>query len=423
MADDNAPAPRRWHRALGPGLITACVVIGPGSILTSSKVGAGNGYSMSWVVLVSAVFMLTFIQMAARLGAVAKESPGQLLAARAGRWLAVLIGVSIFFVASAFQFGNNLGVHSAFEAYFQFDYIIIVFNATAIAFLFFFKNLYRALEKLMMVFVGLMLIAFAANLLFAKPSASEWVRGMLPSGLGSLDISVLGLVGTTFAIAAAYFQIYLVRQKGIQREDLPSSLIDSRVGVVLMAAITLMIMGTAAAALKGVKLEGAADVAVQLEPLFGSSGKALFCLGLFSAAYSSFLINSMVGGFVMSDGLGLGSGPEDKWPRYITAAVLLIGMGVAMFVIKTGAEPLSAIVMAQAVTVVVAPLLAAVLLWLCNRKDIMGEDRNRWPTNLLGAVGFVMLIAMAGYTAFKSIPEKIEKIKAAAVKPVSPAGK
>ena len=423
MADDNAPAPRRWHRALGPGLITACVVIGPGSILTSSKVGAGHGYSMSWVVLVSAVFMLTFIQMAARLGAVAKESPGQLLAARAGRWLAVLIGVSIFFVASAFQFGNNLGVHSAFEAYFQFDYIIIVFNATAIAFLFFFKNLYRALEKLMMVFVGLMLIAFAANLLFAKPSASEWVRGMLPSGLGSLDISVLGLVGTTFAIAAAYFQIYLVRQKGIQREDLPSSLIDSRVGVVLMAAITLMIMGTAAAALKGVKLEGAADVAVQLEPLFGSSGKALFCLGLFSAAYSSFLINSMVGGFVMSDGLGLGSGPEDKWPRYITAAVLLIGMGVAMFVIKTGAEPLTAIVMAQAVTVVVAPLLAAVLLWLCNRKDIMGEDRNRWPTNLLGAVGFVMLIAMAGYTAFKSIPEKIEKIKAAAVKPVSPAGK
>ncbi|MDE2680559.1 MAG: Nramp family divalent metal transporter, partial [Verrucomicrobiota bacterium] len=376
MTDDNAPAPRRWHRALGPGLITACVVIGPGSILTSSKVGAENGYSMSWVVLASAIFMLTFIQMAARLGVVAKESPGQLLADRAGRWLAVLIGVSIFFVASAFQFGNNLGVHSAFEAYFQFDSIVIVFNAAAIAFLFFFKNLYRALEKLMMVFVGVMLLAFAANLLFAKPNLTEWARGLAPTSMGSLDISVLGLVGTTFAIAAAYFQIYLVRQKGIQREDLPSSLIDSRVGVLLMAAITLMIMGTAAAALKGVKLEGAADVAMQLEPLFGSWGKALFCLGLFSAAYSSFLINSMVGGFVLSDGLGLGSGPEDKWPRYMTAAVLLIGMGVAMFVIKTGTKPLAAIVMAQAVTVIVAPLLAAVLLWLCNRKDIMGKDRN-----------------------------------------------
>jgi manganese transport protein len=423
MADDNAPAPRRWYRALGPGLITACVVIGPGSILTSSEVGAKHGYAMSWIVLASAVFMLTFIQMAARLGVVANESPGQLLAARAGRWLAVLIGVSIFFVASAFQSGNNLGVHSAFEAYFESDNIVIIFNLAAIAFLFFFKNLYRALEKLMMGFVGLMLLAFAANLLFAKPSPTEWARGLVPNGIGSLDISVLGLVGTTFAIAAAYFQIYLVQQKGIQREDLPSSLIDSRLGVLLMAAITLMIMGTAAAALKGIKLEGAADVAAQLEPLFGSWGKALFCLGLFSAAYSSFLINSMVGGFVLADGLGLGSGPEDKWPRYLTAVVLLIGMGVALFVIKTGTEPLTAIVMAQAVTVIAAPLLAGVLLWLCNCKDIMGKDRNGWLANSLGALGFVMLIAMAGYTAFKSIPKNLEKIKAGTVEPVQPAGK
>jgi Mn2+/Fe2+ NRAMP family transporter len=406
MADKNAPATRRWYRALGPGLITACVVIGPGSILTSSKVGAEHGYAMSWIVLASAVFMLTFIQMAARLGVVAKESPGQLLAARAGRWLAVLIGVSIFFVASAFQFGNNLGVHSAFEAYFEFDNIVIIFNAVAIAFLFFFKNLYRALEKLMMGFVGLMLLAFAANLLFAKPNPTEWAQGLVPNAIGSLDISVLGLVGTTFAIAAAYFQIYLVRQKGIKREDLPASLIDSRLGVLLMAAITLMIMGTAAAALKGVQLGGAADVAVQLKPLFGSWGKALFCLGLFSAAYSSFIINSMVGGFVLSDGLGLGSGPEDKWPRYLTAAVLIIGMGVAMFVIKTGTKPLAAIVMAQAVTVIVAPLLAAVLLWLCNREDIMGKDRNGPLINALGGVGFVLLLVMAGNTAvYKVWPE------------------
>ena len=406
MADKNAPATRRWYRALGPGLITACVVIGPGSILTSSKVGAEHGYAMSWIVLASAVFMLTFIQMAARLGVVAKESPGQLLAARAGRWLAVLIGVSIFFVASAFQFGNNLGVHSAFEAYFEFDNIVIIFNAVAIAFLFFFKNLYRALEKLMMGFVGLMLLAFAANLLFAKPNPTEWAQGLVPNAIGSLDISVLGLVGTTFAIAAAYFQIYLIRQKGIRREDLPASLIDSRLGVLLMAAITLMIMGTAAAALKGVQLGGAADVAVQLKPLFGSWGKALFCLGLFSAAYSSFIINSMVGGFVLSDGLGLGSGPEDKWPRYLTAAVLIIGMGVAMFVIKTGTKPLAAIVMAQAVTVIVAPLLAAVLLWLCNREDIMGKDRNGPLINALGGVGFVLLLVMAGNTAvYKVWPE------------------
>ncbi|MDP7009770.1 MAG: Nramp family divalent metal transporter [Verrucomicrobiota bacterium] len=407
MSEDNTPQPRRWYQALGPGLITACVVIGPGSILTSSKVGASQGYGMSWVVIASVVFMMTFTMMASRLGVVAKESPGKILTDSAGRWLAVLIGLSVFFIASAFQFGNNLGVHTAFNAYIEFDYIVIIFNAAAIAFLFLFKNLYKALEKLMMGFVGLMLLAFAANLIFAQPNLVEWAKGFVPGGQTKVDITVLGLVGTTFVIAAAYFQIYLVRQKGIEREDLPASLVDSRVGACLMALITLMIMGTAAAVLRGQELAGAGEVAKQLEPLFGSWGKGLFCLGLFSAAYSSFLINSMIGGFVLSDGLGLGSDPDEKWTRYMTTVVLLTGMGVALYVINTGTKPVAAIVMAQAVTVIAGPLMAGVLLWLCNRKDLMGEDRNSPLMNALGGVGFVLLLSMAWYTASAKVWPKI----------------
>lgn len=407
MSEDNTPQPRRWYQALGPGLITACVVIGPGSILTSSKVGASQGYGMSWVVIASVVFMMTFTMMASRLGVVAKESPGKILTDSAGRWLAVLIGVSVFFIASAFQFGNNLGVHTAFNAYIEFDYIVIIFNAAAIAFLFLFKNLYKALEKLMMGFVGLMLLAFAANLIFAQPNLVEWAKGFAPGGQTKVDITVLGLVGTTFVIAAAYFQIYLVRQKGIEREDLPASLVDSRVGACLMALITLMIMGTAASVLRGQELAGAGEVAKQLEPLFGSWGKGLFCLGLFSAAYSSFLINSMIGGFVLSDGLGLGSDPDEKWTRYMTTVVLLTGMGVALYVINTGTKPVAAIVMAQAVTVIAGPLMAGVLLWLCNRKDLMGEDRNSPLMNALGGVGFVLLLSMAWYTASAKVWPKI----------------
>ena len=407
MADDISRSTRRWHHALGPGLITACVVIGPGSILTSSKVGASQGYGMSWVVVVAVIFMMTFTIMASRLGAVAKESPGKMVTDGAGRWLAILIGLSVFFIASAFQFGNNLGVHTAFNAYIEFDYIVIIFNAAAIAFLFLFKNLYKALEKLMMGFVGLMLLAFAANLFFAKPNLGEWVKGFVPGGQTEVDITVLGLVGTTFVIAAAYFQIYLVRQKGIRREDLKYSLVDSRVGAGLMAVITLMIMGTAASVLRGQDLAGAGDVAKQLEPLFGSWGKGLFCLGLFCAAYSSFLINSMIGGFVLSDGLGLGSDPNEKWTRYMTTVVLLTGMGVALYVIKTGTKPVAAIVMAQAVTVIAAPLMAGVLLWLCNRKDLMGEDRNSPLLNTLGGLGFVLLLAMAWYTATAKVWPKV----------------
>ena len=417
MPDDNSPQPRRWYQALGPGLITACVVIGPGSILTSSKVGAGQGYGMSWVVLLSVIFMVTYLTLGARLGVVAKESTGKLVADRAGRWLAALIGISVFFISAAFQFGNNLGVDTAFNTYIEFDYIIVVFNALAIAFLLFFKNLYKALERLMVVFVGVMLLAFAANLFFAKPDLGQWARGFVPGAQAEVSLSVLGLVGTTFVITAAYFQTFLVRQKGWDREQLREGMVDARVGAVLMMVITLMIMGTSAAVLKGETLGGVGDVAAQLEPLFGKWGKGLFCLGLFSAAYSSFIVNSMIGGFILSDGLGLGSNPEDKWPKRLTIAVLLTGMIVALLIKQAGFNKLHAIVAAQAVTVVASPLVAGALLWLSNRKDVMGEDRNGPVANIFGSLGLAVLIAMAGYTAFKSIPDNIEKIRASQTVP------
>ncbi len=393
-------SPRKWYQSIGPGLITACVVIGPGSILTSSKVGARNGFDLTWIVVLSVIFMMAFMQMGARLGAVLKESPGTVIARRAGRWLAVVIGISIFFIASAFQFGNNLGVDSAFKSYVDFDYIVIVFNALAIGFLFVFKDLYKAIEKLMMCFVGLMLVSFALNLGFALSNMPDVQPIMVRNADEPLfDISLLGLVGTTFVIAAAYYQAYLVQQKGWTRNEIHDGLIDARVGSVLMAVITLMIMCTAAAVLRGKTLGNVDEVAEQLAPLFGDLGKPLFCIGLFSAAYSSFLVNSMIGGFILSDGLGLGNKPSGLAPRLLTAAVLLTGMGVALYVILTGTKPVPAIVAAQAVTVLAAPLIGGVMLWLTNSEEVMGEDTNSLLVNVVGGIGLLLLLAMAWYTA------------------------
>jgi len=398
----------RWMRSIGPGLVTACVVIGPGSILTSSKIGADEGYSKSWVVVVAVFCMMVYTTLGAKLGAVARQSPGELISGRAGRPLAVLVGLGIFFVSAAFQFGNNLGVHSALVAYANSDYWVVLFNAVALAFLFGFRDLYRMVERMMSVFVGLMLLSFAMNLWFAKPDAAEFVRGLVPLGSSTGDstsfgLPLLGLVGTTFVISAAYYQAYLVRFKGWTQENLRMGMIDARIGSMIMLLITLMIMTTAAAVLRGKDLAGVADVANQLQPLFGEKGRLIFCVGLFSAAFSSFIVNSMIGGFILSDSLNLGSMPEDRWPRILTAAVLLIGMVVALFVIKSGIKPIAAIVAAQAVTVVVAPLMAGVLLWLTNLPGVMGEHRNGFWLNLAAGFGLVLLVLMAWYTASQKV--------------------
>lgn len=426
VEESTSSRPHWWQR-IGPGLVTACVVIGPGSILTSSNLGAKDGYSMIWVVLVSVVFMLVYTSLGAKLGTVTSESTCTLLAKTVGRPLTVLIGCGVFFISAAYQFGNNLGVHSAIENFTEESkYGVVIFNAISIAFLFGFKNLYKLVERLMSVFVALMLASFAINLFFAKPNLLEMAQGIIPSA-GSdsdsiLNISLLGLVGTTFVITAAFYQSYLARFKGWKVNDLKDGRIDACVSATIMALITIMIMSTAAAVLRGKELAGVSDVGNALQPLFGDKGQILFCIGLFSAAYSSFIVNSMIGGFILSDSLGLGGTPKDKWTRILTAAVLLTGMFVALYVIRSGTKPVVAIVAAQAVTVVAAPLAAGALLLLTSSKKIMGEHRNGPFLNLLAGAGFVLLLGMAWYIATEKVLPQIQKMRgeSAAVIQVEP---
>lgn len=414
---------RRWLRAIGPGLVTACVVIGPGSILTSSKVGATHGYSMAWVVVIAVFCMLTYMTLGARLGVVTGQSAGDVVTRKLGRPLAALIGAGAFFISALYQFGNNVGVHSAIEAYIDWDYWVVLFNAAAIAFLFAFKDLYKALERAMSVFVGIMLIAFAVNLWFAGPDPAAMARGFVPratsaSGKPVIDLNLLGLIGTTFVITAAYYQSYLARFKGWNVAQLKEGLVDARVGSLLMMLITLMIMFNASAAFYGridaAELASVNDVAAQLESAFGPKGRALFCIGLFSAAYSSFLVNSMIGGFMLADGLGLGSSPTDRVPRLLTVGVLLTGMVIGLISIINDWQPVPAIVAAQAVTVLVAPLMAGTLWWLTTRKDVMGEHTNSAGLNVAAAIGFALLLLMAYRLAAIDIPARLESLRAPA---------
>jgi len=403
-------APKRWWQRIGPGLITACVVIGPGSILTSSRTGAQYGYAMNWVVVLAVLFMMVYTTISARLGVVTEESTGTLVARHAGRWLAVLIGLAVFFIASAFQFGNNLGVHSAFQPFWPSRIPLYLFNALTLVFLFAFRNLYRAIERLMMVLVAVMLASFALNLGFARPDPVAWLAGFVPSLERRPDLGLLGLVATTFVVAAAYYQSYLVKQKGWSLEDVEDSLRDARVGATIMAVITLMIMATAGSVLRGRELQTVADVAAQLEPLFGRAGQAIFCVGLFAAAYSSFLVNSLIGGYILADGLGLAKRHDELVAKLFTAAVLLTGMLVALHALDAGAAPVGAIVAAQAVTVIASPLMAFVLLWLANSRAVVGHRRPALLTNAAAAVGLLVVLLIAWHVATTRVWPKLAEL-------------
>jgi len=408
---DSKPAFKltRLFSAIGPGLVIACVCIGPGSILTSSQVGADSGYSKAWVVVVSVVFMLVYTCLAMKLGVVTGKSACLVIREEGGAWLSILLGGSVFFIAAAYQFGNNLGVHSAINGFYPSKYWILLFNAAALLFIFGFKNLYKLLETMMAIMVAVMLLSFAINLGFAQPNLGELAMGLIPFRSGfDFELPLMGLVGTTFVMSNAFYQSYLVRFKGWTAEDMQSGFIDASVGTAIMALITLMILCTAAAVFHGLpgdhQLTSVSQVGQQLEPFFGARGRIIFSVGLFAAAFSSFVVNSMVGGFVLSDAFGWGSSPEETWPRRLTAVVLLAGMAIALAMILLDWEkPVGLIVAAQAATVLAAPLIAATLLWLTNKKSVMGKHANGPVVNTIAAIGLIVLLLISANIVMNKI--------------------
>ncbi len=381
--------------AIGPAFIMASVVLGPGSITTSSKIGADYGYQLLWIIVLAAIAMGAYIMMAARFGVSHEKSILNTIADSYGRWFAGLIGISCFLMASSFQFGNNLGVATAMQTITGIPEPVwpVMFTSMAIILVFYAKNLYKVLEKLMMVLVMTMIIAFFINLVFTRPNLAATAKGFIPSIPNHAYNEVAALVATTFCLHIAIYQSYLVQNKGWKIDDLKSSMRDNIAGIIMLGGISMLIIMTSAAALnpRGIHIATAADMAIQLEALFGPFAKIIFSIGLWAAAFSSLTVNAVVGGGLMADGLGLGRTMEEKWPKIFTVFGMLVGMMIAVFF---KGNIVHALVLAQASSLFAVPAVAIGLFMILNNKKVMGKLVNTWQQNIVAVFGLFLIMIM-----------------------------
>jgi len=397
-------------KSLGPGFIIASVVLGPGSITVASRIGSEYGYAFLWVIVIATIFMITYTSMGARFGVVSNHSILQTISDNYGRWFAVLIGISAFLSTSSFQFGNNLGIGIGMEGITGISERVwpVIFTPLGILLIFWAKNLYKVLENLMKILVMIMIFAFFINLLLTKPEIAPIAKGFLPSKLSpdSLNI-VAALMATSFALAAAFYQSYLAQDKGWKKENLKSSLRDTYIGILLLALISATILITSSTALhpRGIMVNSAADMAIQLEALFGNSAKVIFSVGLCAAAFSSMMVNSVIGGGLLADGLGMGRSMNNRMPKIFIISILLIGMLVAVFF---RGNVIYALIMAQASSMLAVPLIAVGLFLTVNNKKVMGEHRNNIVQNIIAVIGFLVVILMV-YFMYQNMATYIQK--------------
>lgn len=401
---------------IGPTVIVAAVVLGPGSILTSSKVGASFGFPAWFVLALSTFLMIGMVALAARLGVTYERSLCEELAARLGRGASLLIGIVLFLVVALFQSSNNMAIIAGLEPLFE-DIgdgrllsnfgaklaVLLVINLFVVFCLFRIRSLYSQIERLMKILVLVMILAFTCNFIVVLFGATGSGAASEGAEEGGRDlIPLLGMIGTTFSIGGAFYQAYLVREKGWKLADWREGLRDSIFGICVLGAVTSFILLTSVLTFHGrpdaVELKSVGDVARQLEPLFGKSAKVIFSLGIMAGAFSSFLVNAVIGGTILSDSLGKGWRLSGTMPRRLTCLALLIGLLVASWSLSGATGTVKLITFAQALTVLGLPMLAGALLYLGTRKDLTGERKvPRWILGIC-SVGFVVACILAART-------------------------
>ncbi|QEC52201.1 Mn2+/Fe2+ NRAMP family transporter [Anseongella ginsenosidimutans] len=392
---EKPPGIIRILRSLGPGIITAALVFGPGSLTLASRLGSDYAYRLLWVIAAAVLFMIIFTAMNARIGVAAQQSLLMVIREKWGRAVSIVSGIGIFLVTASFQAGNSVGVGMAFSELFDSSPApwMIIFTLVGIGLLFS-RAFYRILEKIMMALTGLMIVAFLLTMLWVRPSLPGILSGFVPVIPDGSVALIIATVASNFSIVGAFYQSYLVRQRGWKDRDVKKALNDSLAGIVILGLIGSMILITAAAVLHGGQTEvsTATDMARALQPLLGKSAETLFMCGLFGASFSSLIGNATIGGALLGDALGFGSNLHSPKVRLLIALVMILGSVVA---VTFGGLPLELIVFAQSLTIFIVPFIGAAIYAVANDAAVMGKLKNSVFSNILGGIGLLILFALA----------------------------
>ena len=386
---------KRIFELIGPGFITAALVLGPGSLAVASKIGANYEFQLLWILPFCILFMGAFTVVSTRIGLTSATSLLSQIRLKYGNWVSVIIGVGLFLVAASFQAGNSIGAGMVFSETLAMSSAPWIIGISLIAiFLLFFMAFFKILEKVMIGMIILMLISFVLTLIISNPDLSRLLQQFtfgIPTGS---EMLTLALVASSFSIAGAFYQSYLVQEKGWTKEKSKSHEREGMIGIIILGVITSTVLLVGASVLfpKGIVVNSATEMGLALEPIFGSYASRIFMLGLFAASFSSLLGNATLGGVLISDALGFGMKLESIKVRSMIVLVIVIGATVAIIF---GNLPIELIVIAQSLTIIVSPLIGLLILLLAFGKAARKEIELGHSLKALLILGWLILLFLA----------------------------
>jgi manganese transport protein len=392
---------RRLAPFLGPAFIACVAYVDPGNFATNMAAGSSYGYQLLWVVLMANLMAMLIQSMSAKLGVATRRNLPELCRERFSKPTSVLLWLQAEFIAMATDLAEIAGAAIGLQLLVGIPLFpcALLIGVASFAILALQARGFRRLEAVVAGLVGVIVGAFALQVVMADPDPAEIARGFVPGFEGSESVLLaVGILGATVMPHVIYLHSALTQHRIVgateeaRRRIFRFELIDVVIAMSLAGLINMCMLVTAAAVFHSRGLTDVGDdltsVDDGLATYIGHGSSLLFGIALLASGLSSSSVGTMAGQVVMQGFV------RRRIPLYVRRLVTLLP---ALVVIAAGVDPSRALVISQVVLSFGIPFALVPLLLFCRDSSLMGTLVNRRVTTVLASVVAIVIIGLNAF--------------------------
>lgn len=403
-----------------PGVFLLGFNIGTGSVTAMAKAGATYGMSLLWTIVASCLATFVLINAYGRFTLVTGETALQAIR----KHMHPVIALFIIAALTAGVSGSVMGVMGIVaDISFEWSKMVIpggiapIYFAAlfvAIVYYIFWQGETEFFQRSLAVIVAVMAACFLVNFFILMPPPADILRGLIPGvpevpeEIGQSPFLVIAsMVGTTVFSGLFIIRTTLVKEAKWTISDLGQQRNDAVVSTVLMFVISAAIMASAAGTLyvEGLGLERSAQMIELLQPLAGSFATSIFAIGIIAAGVSSQLPNVLMLPWLLCDYNQSERNLSLTRYRVIVLLISLLGLVVPIF----QARPVLVMIVSQALNAFILPVTVGCILYLCNRRDLMGKYKNGLPANMT-LVAILLFSLVTSYMSIGGVWKLLQRV-------------
>ena len=395
---------KKLIKSILPGIFLFGYTIGTGSVTSMAKAGADYGMSLLWTILLSCYITYFMINQYGRFTLVT----GYTALAAFKKYIHPAVGIFFIVALTMHVSGSIIGVmgiisdvcHEWSTTFIDggIHHVVIALFFVTLVYLLFLDGRTKIFQKVLSYVVAIMSICFLINFLTMTPPLVEIAEGLIPrvpdnTTADKAFLVIASMVGTTVFSGLFILRGTLVKEAGWTWEDYKVQKRDALFAGIMMFIVSASIMAAASGVLhvQGIHLENVSEMIILLQPVAGYIAVGIFSMGVIAAGVSSQFPNVSLLPWMLDDYKN--HKPDLRRTDYRIYVLLLSLLGMIVPVFQ--AKPVTIMIASQAFSALILPVTVACLIYLANKRKVVGDNKLTFAANLQLALIMIFSLIMS----------------------------